>query len=86
LSLLLDREPLAAYDASPMDTTVQYRESDPRRPTRQQVLKLYTEGVRPSVIAEQLGISRTRVHQHLLLLRQAGELPPTTPRRKEESA
>jgi predicted ArsR family transcriptional regulator len=63
-----------------MDTTNQYRESDPRRPTRQEVLKLYTEGVRPSVIAEQLGISRTRVHQHLLLLRRAGELPALTPR------
>jgi len=69
-----------------MSATPVYRDSDPRRPTRRQVLELYTAGVRPSVIAEQLGITRQRVYQHLLLLRQAGEIPETTPLPKEEMA
>jgi predicted ArsR family transcriptional regulator len=69
-----------------MNATPVYRDSDPRRPTRRQVLELYTAGVRPSVIAEQLSITRQRVYQHLLLLRKTGELPETTPSGKEEAS
>jgi predicted ArsR family transcriptional regulator len=51
------------------------RETDPRRPTRKLVLALAREGIPARQIAEQLGLTRARVYQHLRRLRADGELP-----------
>lgn len=49
-------------------------DSDPRRPTRRQVLERTKSGESPREIATGLGISVQRVYQHLDRLRADGEL------------
>jgi hypothetical protein len=47
--------------------------SDPRRPTRELVRSLLAEGKRPADIAAILGLTRTRVYQHIRRLRREEE-------------
>jgi biotin operon repressor len=51
-------------------------------PQRERVRELLETGHTRRQIAERLGISRQRVHQHVHALRQLGWRPPTEP--KEE--
>ena len=48
--------------------------NDPRRKTREEVLRLNRAGLNGSEIAALVGISKQRVSQHLQALREAGTI------------